>query len=111
YVICILATSRILIERVYAGHGYDRSAALLPPLCLASILRSVTDMGAALSLKAALRPDVTFWSVVAGAALNVTIGVALIRGYGLVGAAWAVLLATGVQSAIVVWRFAALAAR
>jgi O-antigen/teichoic acid export membrane protein len=105
YAACILSAGRFLIGRLYAGHAYDRAAAFLPVLCIASIARSTTDLGVGLSLKAISRPDATFWAAAAAAICSVTIGVGLIRSYGPAGAAWASLLASGIQSGILISYF------
>jgi O-antigen/teichoic acid export membrane protein len=110
YAVALLGVSGFLISRLYAGHTYDRAVAVLPLLCLASVVRFGADLGVGLSLKAASRPDGTFWAAATAAACSVTIGVGLVRAYGLAGAAWGALLTGGVQAVVLVWRFAGLPA-
>jgi O-antigen/teichoic acid export membrane protein len=108
YSLAIIAGSAMLFRLLYGNSAYDGAQALLPLLCSAAVLRAVSDFGAGQSLRAAARPDATFWASASAALVTVTAGIPLVRSNGAMGAAAAMLLASLTQGVVLVWRFFAL---
>ena len=105
YSIAVIAGSEVLFRFLYRTRGYDDALSLLPYLCAAAIARAVTDLGVAQSLRAAARPDATFWAAATAALVTLTIGVPLVRSGGATGAAIAMLLAACAQATVLAWRY------
>jgi O-antigen/teichoic acid export membrane protein len=106
YCVTLLVFGKQALRFLYGGESYGTAFALVPILCLTTVVRAASDLGVGLSLKAAARPDSVFWASAAAAISTLTIGVWLVRERGPVGAAWAALLAACVQAGGLGWRFA-----
>ena len=106
YVSALLMFGRGLLGWVYHGGAYQNAFALLPILCAGAVVRSASDLGAALTLKANARPDVVFWATVAAAVGGLVAGFVLIKQIGIEGAACASLLAVTVRAALLSWAVA-----
>jgi O-antigen/teichoic acid export membrane protein len=100
YFFVVTALGDFLILRLYERPFYAAVPALLPVLGGAVVLRAVSDIGLATPLRAAGRPDAVFWSSAGGALITMTVGVALVHSFGLLGAAIGLLAATAVQAAV-----------
>jgi O-antigen/teichoic acid export membrane protein len=103
YASALLVFGRDLVAWVYPGGSYQEAFKLLPIFCAAAVVRSASDLGASLTLRARARPDVVFWATAAGAVVGLIAGVVLIKQQGIRGAAWAGLLATTIRAAVLSW--------
>jgi O-antigen/teichoic acid export membrane protein len=108
YTAVIMAGSALLFRFLYRTNAYDSAQALLPLLCAVAVVRAVTDLGVAQSLRAAARPEATFWAAAMAALVTVTVGVPMVRSNGAIGAATAMLFAGIAQGSILLWRFSLL---
>jgi O-antigen/teichoic acid export membrane protein len=105
YSLGVISGSALLFRLLYRTNAYNNAQLLLPLLCAAAIVRSLTDLGVAQSLRAAARPDAAFWAAATAALVTVTAGVPLVRSNGAIGAAAAMLLAGVAQGLVLFWRF------
>jgi O-antigen/teichoic acid export membrane protein len=87
------------------GSSYAACVPAIPLLCLGVGIRGVTDFGMGMVLRAAGVAAFQLWASLAAALLGITAGVALIRWYGVQGAAWAFLLSTCIQCLVTFWYF------
>jgi O-antigen/teichoic acid export membrane protein len=97
YVGLALAFGPSLLSFLYGGDKYLASAWLLPVYGIVIFLRSVSDCGMGLALRAAGRSDLLFYSAAGAACTTILVGTSLVTLYGLEGAAAGLILSALVQ--------------
>jgi len=105
YVFGVAVLGRRLVEFIFGGSHYTEYLSLIPYLGGALLLRAVSDTGFGTAAKASGRPQVLFWSVLAGSVVTLSAGVALAWTRGVSGAAMGWLLSAGANCLVTVAMF------
>lgn len=105
YFAVIAATSAWIVPTIYGGE-YEGTQHAVIILTLAQVFAGAS-LPAARALFVLHRPDQVFLSHLAGIVINLTLGVALVESWGIVGAAYATLAGAVIKAALGVWWYLA----
>ena len=105
YVALLLPSGAIVANLLYGDQRYTGLTVILPVLCATFIIRSVSSLGLVTATKAANFPQFIFVSTVLGAAISVTLGILLVKNYGVLGAVWGQLASVTAQIMLVAFVF------
>jgi O-antigen/teichoic acid export membrane protein len=105
YIAGVILCGPQLTRLVYGGDRYAGCLALVPYLGLAVVLRVIGDTGFGIALRAAGRPDVSFWATVASAVVTLTLGLGLVSRFGALGAAAGWMFSSAASCAVSVCLF------
>jgi O-antigen/teichoic acid export membrane protein len=103
YAAALMVSRQWIVKTLYGPGYYSGFLWLLPWLCVGSIAASLIQ-GLTIWLKAFEKPNASFWSQAAGAAMTVSIGLYLVWQFKLVGAAIAMIL-VNLAAAVVLLSF------
>lgn len=107
YGIAVIAGGRWLLRTVYGDDRYAGSFCLAPFLAAGLVFRAAADTGAGLAARAAGRPDIELRAAAASAAVTLGAGLALVKAFGITGAAAGYALSAAAGAAVAVIAFCA----
>ncbi len=100
YALALLAAAEPLAGILYGNDSLYRVAELLPLMTAAMLVRGISDLAFATSVRAAGRPEVILWSTAAGATVSGALGIPLLTAWSLQGAAALFLLSQIAQAVV-----------